>query len=132
MLAWWIVERHLRSGPPIPGAYILAANLLRAANQPHAAGRILSEAGGVDLVVTTAEFRRWSSGPDIARLALVDCAPPHAISQTQSSLEEVTLQLDMSCRIDVTGAPARAGSAPTSPAANRRGRAVDPVHLDDE
>ena len=67
-----------------------------------------------------------------APLALVDCAPPHAISQTQSSLEEVTLQLDMSCRIDVAGAPVRAGSAPTSPAANRRGRASEPVHLDDE
>ena len=48
VLAWWIVERHLRSGPPIPGACILAANLLREANQPHEAGRILSEAGGVD------------------------------------------------------------------------------------
>ena len=68
VLAWWIVERHLRSGPPIPGACILAANLLRAANQPHEAGRILSEAGGVDLVAITAEFRRWSSGPDVARL----------------------------------------------------------------
>jgi hypothetical protein len=39
VLAWWIVERHLRSGSPIPGACILAANLLRAANQPHAAGQ---------------------------------------------------------------------------------------------
>jgi TonB family protein len=68
VLAWWIVERHLRSGPPIPGACILAANLLREANQPREAGRILSEAGGVDLVATTAEFRRWSSGPDVARL----------------------------------------------------------------
>ncbi|HEX7499800.1 MAG TPA: AgmX/PglI C-terminal domain-containing protein, partial [Polyangia bacterium] len=68
VLAWWIVERHLRSGPPIPGACILAANLLREANQPHEAGRILSEAGGVDLVATTAEFRRWSSGPDVTRL----------------------------------------------------------------
>ena len=68
VLAWWIVERHLRSGPPIPGACILAANLLREANQPRDAGRILSEAGGVDLVATTAEFRRWSSGPDVARL----------------------------------------------------------------
>jgi hypothetical protein len=68
VLAWWIVERHLRTGPPIPGACILAANLLREANQPRDAGRILSEAGGVDLVVTTAEFRRWSSGPDVARL----------------------------------------------------------------
>ena len=68
VLAWWIVERHLRSGPPIPGACILAANLLREANQPHAAGRILSEAGGGDLVATTAEFRHWSSGPDVARL----------------------------------------------------------------
>jgi hypothetical protein len=68
VLAWWIVERHLRTGPPIPGACILAANLLREANQPREAGRILSEAGGVDLVSTTAEFRRWSSGPDVARL----------------------------------------------------------------
>jgi TonB family protein len=68
VLAWWMVERHLRSGPPIPGACILAANLLREANQPREAGRILSEAGGVDLVATTAEFHRWSSGPDVARL----------------------------------------------------------------
>jgi hypothetical protein len=68
VLAWWIVERHLRSGAPVLGACILAANLLREANQPHEAGRILSEAGGVDGVAVTAEFRRWSSGPDVARL----------------------------------------------------------------
>ena len=58
-------------------------------------------------------------------LVLVDCAPPHTISQTQSSLEEVTLQLAMSCRIDVAGAPTHAGHAPASPATNRRGRALD-------
>jgi len=68
VLAWWIVERHLRSGAPVLGACILAANLLREANQPHEAGRILSEAGGVDGVAVAAEFRRWSSGPDVARL----------------------------------------------------------------
>lgn len=68
VLAWWIVERYLRSGGPVPGACILAANLLREANRPHEAGRILSEAGGVDGVAVTAEFRRWSSGPDVARL----------------------------------------------------------------
>jgi hypothetical protein len=68
VLAWWIVERHLRSGPPIRGACILAANLLREAKQPREASRVLSEAGGVDLAATTAEFHRWSSGPDVARL----------------------------------------------------------------
>jgi hypothetical protein len=68
VLAWWIVERYLRSGAPVLGACILAANLLREANQPHEAGRILSEAGGVDGVAVIAEFRRWSSGPDVARL----------------------------------------------------------------
>jgi hypothetical protein len=31
-------------------------------------GRILSEAGGVDLVAITAEFRRCSSAPDVVRL----------------------------------------------------------------
>ena len=36
-----------------------------------------------------------------APLALVDCAPPRAISQTHASLEEVTLQLALNCRIDV-------------------------------
>jgi hypothetical protein len=68
VLAWWIVERHLRTGSPIPGACILAANLLREAGQPHEATRILSEAGGVDLAITTAEFRRWASAADVARL----------------------------------------------------------------
>jgi hypothetical protein len=67
-----------------------------------------------------------------APLALVDCAPPQAISQTQSSLEEVTLQLGMSCRLDVAGAPARAGRAPATPATNRRERALAPVLPDDE
>jgi hypothetical protein len=67
-----------------------------------------------------------------APLALVDCAPSQAISQTQSSLEQVTLQLGMSCRIDVAGAPARAGRAPSSAATSRRGRALDPAPLDDE
>ncbi len=50
-----------------------------------------------------------------APLALVDCAPPRAITQMQSSLEEVTLELAVSCRIDVAGrrparAPGRAGA----------------------
>jgi hypothetical protein len=64
-----------------------------------------------------------------APLVLVDCAPPQTISQAQSSLEEVTLQLGMSCRIDVAGAPTRAGRPP---ATNRRGRAAEPVLPDDE
>lgn len=75
VLAWWIVERHLRSGAPVPGACLLAANLLREANQPHEAGRILSEANGVDGVVVTAEFRRWSSGADVARLTELAARP---------------------------------------------------------
>jgi hypothetical protein len=75
VLAWWIVERHLRSGAPVPGACLLAANLLSEANQPHEAGRILSEAGGVDGVAVTAEFRRWSSGPDVARLTELAARP---------------------------------------------------------
>jgi hypothetical protein len=75
VLAWWIVERHLRSGAPVPGACILAGSLLREANQPHEAGRILSEAGGVDGVAVTAEFRRWSSGPDVARLTELAARP---------------------------------------------------------
>jgi hypothetical protein len=47
---------------------LLAANLLHEAGQPHEAGRILSEAGGLDLVTVTIEFRRWSSGSNVARL----------------------------------------------------------------
>jgi TonB family protein len=68
VLAWWIVERHLRSGAPTPGACILAANLLREAGQPHEAGRILSEAAAVDPVGAIAEFRRWASTVDVTRL----------------------------------------------------------------
>jgi hypothetical protein len=68
VLAWWLVEHHLRSGAPILGACILAANLLREAGQPHEAGRVLSEAAAIDLATARAEFRRWASTQDLARL----------------------------------------------------------------
>jgi hypothetical protein len=40
-----------------------------------------------------------------APLFFVDCAPPNAIAQVESSLEEVTLQLPIRCRIDVSDRP---------------------------
>jgi hypothetical protein len=42
-------------------------------------------------------------------LALVDCAPPRSITQTRVSIDEVTLQLAVSCRLDVPAA--RAGKS---------------------
>ena len=50
-------------------------------------------------------------------LSLVDCAPPRAISQVRSSLEEVTLQLAVSCRIDVAGRRSTRPTAPGRPSA---------------
>lgn len=40
-----------------------------------------------------------------APLSLVDCAPPAAITQVRQSLEEVTLQLPVTCRLDAHGQP---------------------------
>ncbi len=42
-----------------------------------------------------------------APLVLVDCAPPGSVTQVFVSVEEVRLQLAVSCRIDVPPAPAR-------------------------
>jgi hypothetical protein len=69
VLAWRIVERDLRRGAPAPAACILAANLLREAALPHDAARILSEAAVLEPATATAEFRRWASQQDLARLA---------------------------------------------------------------
>jgi hypothetical protein len=68
VLAFWIVERHLRGRARDVGACILAANLLREGNRPHEAARILSEAAPIDLVAITAEFSRWNNTPDVRRL----------------------------------------------------------------
>jgi hypothetical protein len=40
-----------------------------------------------------------------APLSLVDCTPPAAITQLRQSLEEVTLQLAVTCRLDAHGEP---------------------------
>jgi len=40
-----------------------------------------------------------------APLSLVDCTPPPAITQVRQSLEEVTLQLAVTCRLDAHGGP---------------------------
>lgn len=40
-----------------------------------------------------------------APLSLVDCAPPGAITQMRQSIEEVTLQLAVTCRLDAHGQP---------------------------
>ncbi len=38
-----------------------------------------------------------------APLSLVDCTPPAAVTQSRQSLEEVTLQLTVTCRLDTHG-----------------------------
>jgi Protein of unknown function (DUF541) len=40
-----------------------------------------------------------------APLSLVDCVPPAAITQLRQSLEEITLQLAVTCRLDAHGQP---------------------------
>ena len=47
---------------------------------------------------TLAQAKDWP-------LALVDCAPPRSITQTRASIDEVTLQLAVTCRLDVAGSP---------------------------
>ena len=40
-----------------------------------------------------------------APLSLVDCTPPVTITQSRMSLEEVTLQLSLICRLDARAEP---------------------------
>jgi len=55
-------------------------------------------------VAQTRAFATLAQAKD-SPLALVDCAPPRSITQTRTSIDEVTLQLAVSCRLDVPGSP---------------------------
>jgi hypothetical protein len=45
-----------------------------------------------------------------ARLEIVDCAPPGPVAQRELSFDEVTLELDIHCRVDVKGGPGLSGA----------------------
>ena len=55
-------------------------------------------------VAQTRAFATLAQAKD-SPLALVDCAPPRSITQTRASIDEVTLQLAVTCRLDVAGGP---------------------------
>jgi len=64
-------------------------------------------------VAQTRAFATLAQAKD-SPLAPVDCAPPRSITQTRASIDEVTLQLAVSCRLDVA-------SGPHGPERTRRG-----------
>lgn len=53
-------------------------------------------------VAQTRAFATLAQAKD-SPLDLVDCAPPRSITQTRASIDEVTLQLAVTCRLDVAG-----------------------------
>jgi hypothetical protein len=61
-------------------------------------------------VAQTRAFATLAQAKD-SPLDLVDCAPPRSITQTRASIDEVILQLAVSCRLDVPGPPRAPGRA---------------------
>jgi hypothetical protein len=61
-------------------------------------------------VAQTRAFATLAQAKD-SPLALVDCAPPRSITQTRASIDEVTLQLAVTCRLDIAGSPRTPGRA---------------------
>ena len=67
LLAWWLVEHHLRPTTAPVAAYLVIANLLKEANSLDDAVRILSEVALFDPDLAAAELRRWGQLEDDAK-----------------------------------------------------------------
>lgn len=68
LLAWWLVERHLRSNMAPVAAYLVTANLLREAGLTDDAVRVLSEVAPYVPDVIAAELCRWGQPEEAKRV----------------------------------------------------------------
>ena len=68
LLAWWLVEHHLRAARLPTAGYLVIATLLKEAGLPDDAVRILSEAAPVDPGHVVAAFNRWGQTEDAKRV----------------------------------------------------------------
>jgi hypothetical protein len=68
LLAWWLVEHHLRPTTVPVAAYMVVGNLLKEAGQVDDAVRILSEVVPLDPDLAVTELRRWNQPEDVKRL----------------------------------------------------------------